>query len=61
MKKKHKVVMLPTIIEVNWMEEMRKCKDSPYYLFTTYMVIDGKPCTTHLDEEQFNKWIKDNL
>lgn len=35
-------------------EEIRKCRESPYYFATTYLQIDGKPFTTGLTEEEFN-------
>jgi hypothetical protein len=42
--------------------EFEKCKDSLWYFMTKYMVVNGKPFTTHLSEEDFNnKWMKENL
>lgn len=40
-------------------EEMQKCKDNPYYYFTTYITINGEPATTNLTEEQFNKQFRE--
>ena len=40
-------------------EELEKCKESPYYFFTHYWQIDGKAATTRLTEEEFNKTVKD--
>lgn len=35
-------------------EESEKCKASPYYFYTTYYWVNGKPATTMLSEEEFN-------
>jgi hypothetical protein len=39
-------------------DELRKCVASPYYFFTKYVLIDGKPATTMLSEETFNDYFK---
>ena len=36
-------------------EEYEKCIKSPWYFATKYLVVNGKPYTTPLDEEEFNK------
>lgn len=46
-----------SLIPKNWKEECEKCKN-PYYFATKYLRIDGKPFTTYLNEEQFNKIIE---
>jgi hypothetical protein len=38
-----------------WKEEERKCNESPYYFYTTYLKIDGEPPHTMLSEEEFDK------
>jgi len=35
--------------------EIEKCKKSPYYYATKYLTVNGKPFTTRLTEEEFNK------
>jgi len=40
--------------QLYWMEELEKCKASPYYFATKYMTLNGNTFTTHLTEEQFN-------
>lgn len=42
----------------HWKEEYQKCLASPYYHYTTYFLVNGKPATTHLTEEQFNDFFK---
>jgi len=37
--------------------EIKKCKDSPYYFYTTYFTVDGKPATTRHSEEDFNNFF----
>lgn len=37
--------------------EYDKCKDSPYYFATKYLVVNGKPFTTRYTEDEFNKII----
>jgi len=39
-------------------EEYNKCRNSPYYFMTKYMTVNGKPFTTELTEEEFNKKVK---
>ena len=36
-------------------EEMDKCKNNPYYYYTHYCIVNGKPATTNLAEEAFNE------
>ena len=44
---------------VEWIrDEYNKCKSNPYYFFTHYWKINGKPATTSMSEEEFNKLIK---
>jgi hypothetical protein len=38
--------------------EIKRCCDSPYYFATRYLLIDGKPFTTHLSEEDFDLAVK---
>lgn len=40
-------------------EEANKCKDNPYYFFTTYWTVNGEKATTSLPEEDFNKRFKE--
>lgn len=42
-------------------EEIKKCKESPYYFATKYLLINGKPFTTRLNEVEFNKQVKQIL
>ena len=35
-------------------EELEKCKKSPYYFATKYLLVEGKPFVTPLNEETFN-------
>ncbi len=35
-------------------EEIEKCKASPYYFYTHYFLINGKPATTTMTETEFN-------
>jgi hypothetical protein len=44
---------------INWEEEIIKCKESPYYYATTYLTINGKPFTTLLNEQEFNKYFNE--
>ena len=39
-------------------EEFEKCVKNPYYFYTTYVTINGKPATTMQSEEEFNKEFK---
>jgi len=46
-------------------EEIEKCKKSPFYFATKYLVIKDKngikhPFTTRLSENDFNNRFKDN-
>lgn len=41
-------------------DEYNKCKSSPYYFFTHYWKVNGKPATTPMTEEEFNKLFKSN-
>lgn len=38
-------------------EECKKCAESPYYFMTNYVIVDGKPFTTLLQEKEFNEYI----
>lgn len=51
------------------LQEIQKCKDSPYYFVTKYCTVKTgqynmmgeeivKPFTTHLTEEEFNNIVK---
>jgi hypothetical protein len=37
--------------------EIEKCKNDPYYFFTKYVTVDGKPATTVLSKEVFNDFF----
>ena len=39
-------------------EEMEKCKNNPYYFYTTYITIDGKKPEVWMSEEDFNGLFK---
>ena len=46
------------------LKEIKKCKDSPYYFATKYLIVKNHnnqsiPFITALTEEQFNKIFKD--
>jgi hypothetical protein len=41
-------------------DEIEKCKNSPYYFATTYLVINGEKYKTTTPEEQFNELFKLN-
>jgi len=47
--------------EDDWDAEIEKCKSNPYYFATTYLNINGKPFTTRLNEEEFNRQITTNM
>jgi len=36
-------------------KEIEKCKKSPYYFYTHYVQINGKPATTKYTEKEFNE------
>ncbi len=38
-----------------WVEEMKKCSDSPYYFATKYMNVGGEKFTTKYSEKEFNE------
>ena len=40
-------------------EEALKCINNPYYLYTNYILINGKPATTPLNQEEFNKEFRE--
>lgn len=40
---------------INWKEELERIKNSPYYFYTNFFIVEGRPATTHLNEEEFNK------
>jgi len=42
------------------LEEQEKCSASPYYFATKYLTMNGKPFTTRLSEEEFNKWFEES-
>lgn len=50
---------MPQDPDIDWDVEMEKCRASPYYYMTKYWIVDGKPFTTPLTEEEFNKQIKE--
>lgn len=37
--------------------EIEKCNNDPYYFFTKYVTVDGKPATTFLSKEVFNDFF----
>ena len=39
-------------------EELRRCKESPWYFYTNYLTIDGKKGKTMMTEDEFNSAIK---
>lgn len=39
---------------IDWKVEMEKCKNSFYYFFTNYYLVDGKKVTTRYKEDEFN-------
>ena len=43
--------------EEYWKKEIEKCKESPYYFFTTYLRIDNRKVETFLTEQEFNEII----
>ena len=38
--------------------EFEKCKESPYYFFKNYVLVDGKPPTIKETEQEFNEKFK---
>lgn len=40
--------------EKKLIEEIKKCKESPYYFYTNYFTVNGQRPTTRLTETQFN-------
>lgn len=40
---------------IDWKVEMEKCKNSFYYFFTNYYLVDGKKPVVKHSEEEFNK------
>lgn len=44
-------------VYVNWEREMQRCKESFYYFYTNYVIVNGKPATTRLPEEAFNRLV----
>jgi len=42
-------------------DEIRKCLESPYYFATKYWKVNGKPFTTNLSEEEFNRQAKEGM
>lgn len=49
------------MIEEEIQEEIRKCKESPYYFAAKYLTLNGRSFTTMLTEKQFNKYYKDMI
>ena len=47
----------PFVDEHYWEQELHKCKINPYYFYTKYMTVNGKPCTTRLSEQDFNDYF----
>lgn len=43
------------------LNEIIKCRENPYYFATKYLTVNGKPFTTLLTEQEFNKQVKDYL
>ena len=41
-----------TIYDEETFQEIKKCKESPYYFATNYLVIDGRKFKTILTEKQ---------
>ena len=41
--------------QINWEVEMEKCKNSFYYFFTNYYLVDGKKPVVKHSEEEFNR------
>lgn len=44
--------------EEYWKKEIQKCEESPYYLFTNHLRVNGEKIYTFLTEEEFNNLIK---
>ena len=44
-----------TIYDEETFQEIKKCKESPYYFATNYLVVDGRKFKTVLTEKQFNE------
>lgn len=42
-------------VEKGYQDLIEKCKNSPYFFATNYLTINGKPFSTMLSEEEFNK------
>lgn len=45
-------------LEIDWKEEIDKCKKSPYYYATNYLTINGEKFTTRHTEKEFNNFFK---
>jgi len=41
-------------------EEIEKCKASPYYFYTHYFMVNGRPATTLLSESEFNEYFNNS-
>ncbi len=44
-----------TIYDEETFQEIKKCKESPYYFATNYLIVDGRKFITTLSEKQFNE------
>lgn len=42
------------ITDEKWLDELQKCMDSPYYLFTNYITVNNEKVKTFLTEKEFN-------
>lgn len=40
--------------DTNWIDELKKCQDSPYYFYTNYVLVNGKKPETWLTQQQFD-------
>lgn len=54
----NEVIIVPKEKRTSAQEEMGKCKNSPYYFYTNYFMVDGEKATTHLSEKDFNEQWK---
>ena len=46
------------VIDDHMHDEIMKCIESPYYMATKYMTVNGEPFTTMMSEEEFNEMVK---
>lgn len=42
------------VADNEWLNELKKVRESPFYFATTYILINGKPFETCLPESEFN-------